>query len=216
MQTKILICLPANVFVEHFNAAERARFARLQADLMLRRSRGDTVVLKNLATVAYNGRMGTVVGVQGARTVVVLVPDGEMRSFPTANTSVCRNGLCIVCLNECGSLRENYRGGDLVVWFDTHAILQQASAAPSAAAGGPTVQLWASGPHLPTEKVTAFWGSHLELHFPAPFRNRSATEMVNMPHGPVTMTTEHATETQLNSFCTLVQDIRESSGVDTP
>lgn len=215
MQSKILICLPANVFVEHFNAAERARFARLQADLMLRES-GDTVVLKNLATVAYNGRMGTVVGVYGARTVVVLVPDGERRSFPTANLSVCHNGLCVLCLNDAGSLRGRYTEGDQVLWFDTDAILQQAAAAPSAAAGGPTVQLWPSGPHLPAEKVTAFWGSHPALHPHGPFRNRSAIAMVPMPGGSVTMTTQHATEAQLNSFCTLVQDIRESGGVDTP
>jgi len=214
MQSKVLICLPKYVVVDHFNAAEKARFQRLQADLIVSERCNNTVVLKNLATVAYNGRMGKVMGVSGARTVVMLLPDGETRSFPTANTSICENGLHIMMVKDAVSLQHRYLAGDKVVFFDTDAILQQGSAGGSASAVAPTMQLWMLGPYLPTEKVMAFWDLQSEFRFPEPFRNQAAIAIVNIFDGPMTMLAENATQEQLNAFCTLVQDITDSGGGD--
>jgi len=211
MQSKILICLPKYVLIDHFNAAEKARFQLLQADLIVSEQSNNTVVLKNLATAAYNRRMGKVMGVSGARTVVMLLPDGETRSFPTANTSICEHGLHIMMVNDAVSLQHRYFRGDKVVFFDTDAILQQGAPAGSASAVEPTMQLWALGPHLPTEKVMAFWGLQSEFRFPEPFRNRAAFAIVHTSDGPVSMMTENATQAQMNSFCTLAQEITESA-----
>jgi len=76
------------------------------------------------------------------------------------------------------------------------------------------MQLWTLGPHLPTEKVMAFWGLQSEFRFPEPFRNRAAFAIVHTSDGPMSMMTENATQAQVNSFCTLVQEITESAGGD--
>jgi len=94
------MCLPKNEFIKEFNSAELARWKIFTSDLALDKSCRDTVILKNMRTVAYNGRMGKVVRVEGTRTVVRLLPDGQILSVPTANVSGMKNCLSIFMVND--------------------------------------------------------------------------------------------------------------------
>jgi len=206
MPGKTIICLPSDVFREELNAAEKRRFEQLRIDLIFRGSREHTVILKGLTNTAYNGRMGNVMGVRGLRTVVSLMPDGETRSFPTANVSQTMNGAMIACVNDTTTLREFWDAGDRVVFFETDAILLAPTRHQDVSA---TMQVWPGGPHLPTAKVMAFYDLSSQHQFPAQTRSRDALAMLQVSGAAVNMTVANATDEDLRDFWTSVLAIQD-------
>ena len=208
------MCLPKNEFIKEFNSAELARWKIFTSDLALDKSCRDTVILKNMRTVAYNGRMGKVVRVEGTRTVVRLLPDGQILSVPTANVSGMKNCLSIFMVNDRASLQGHFLPEDIVLFFDTDSVLKKRAVmgAQGAVDAMAITEAWPGGPHLPTDRLMEFFGLDCDFQVAGPITSRSGLAVLDTPDGHVIMTASNVSDTELRSFWNEVENFQEGVG----
>jgi len=211
---KVLMCLPKYECKEGFNSAELARWQSFTRDLVINESRRDTVILKNMRTVAYNGRMGKVVRVEGTRTVVRLLPDGQILNVPTANMSAMKNCVSIMMVNDRASLQGHFLPEDIVLFFDTDAVLKKRAEmrAHGAVYATAPIEAWPGGPHLPTDKLMEFFGLDCDFQDAGPITSRSGLAVLDTPDGHVIMTASNVSDTELRSFWNEVENFQEGVG----